>query len=198
MKLIVSSSNKDKIDEIKKILSDDYELILKSDIGLDDIEVKETGNTLKENAYLKAKSIYDKTKQNVIADDSGLFVEALDFKPGVHTARYAGENAKYEDNNKKLLEELKDVKELQDRYAYFMTSICLITESGEEIYSEGKLEGYIAFEEKGDNKFGYNPIFIVKNINKTLAELSDEERITINHRKKALEKLKFILEEQRR
>lgn len=195
MKLILSSSNPDKIKEIQTILGDEYEVVLKTDIGLVDFDVEETGETLRENAYLKAKSLYDIKPGNIIADDTGLFVEALDFRPGVYTARYAGENATYDDNNAKMLEELKEVNNLSDRRAYFMTTVCLITESGDVHYAEGKLEGFIAPERKGDNGFGYNPIFLVKNMNKTLAEMDDLERTAINHRRRAFENLKKILEE---
>ena len=195
MKLILSSSNPDKIKEIHTILGDEYEVVLKTDIGLVDFDVEETGETLRENAYLKAKSLYDIKPGNIIADDTGLFVEALDFRPGVYTARYAGENATYDDNNAKMLEELKEVNNLNDRRAYFMTTVCLITESGDVHYAEGKLEGFIAPERKGDNGFGYNPIFLVKNMNKTLAEMDDLERTAINHRRRAFENLKKILEE---
>lgn len=195
MKLILSSSNPDKIKEIQTILGDEYEVVLKTDIGLVDFDVEETGETLRENAYLKAKSLYDIKPGNIIADDTGLFVEALDFRPGVYTARYAGENATYDDNNAKMLEELKEVNNLNDRRAYFMTTVCLITESGDVHYAEGKLEGFIAPERKGDNGFGYNPIFLVKNMNKTLAEMDDLERTAINHRRRAFENLKKILEE---
>lgn len=195
MKLILSSSNPDKIKEIHTILGDEYEVVLKTDIGLVDFDVEETGETLRENAYLKAKSLYDIKPGNIIADDTGLFVEALDFRPGVYTARYAGENATYDDNNAKMLEELKEVNNLNDRRAYFMTTVCLITESGDVHYAEGKLEGFIAPERKGDNGFGYNPIFLVKNKNKTLAEMDDLERTAINHRRRAFENLKKILEE---
>lgn len=195
MKLILSSSNPDKIKEIQTILGDEYEVVLKTDIGLVDFDVEETGETLRENSYLKAKSLYDIKPGNIIADDTGLFVEALDFRPGVYTARYAGENATYDDNNAKMLEELKEVNNLNDRRAYFMTTVCLITESGDVHYAEGKLEGFIALERKGDNGFGYNPIFLVKNMNKTLAEMDDLERTAINHRRRAFENLKKILEE---
>ncbi|MFM1524605.1 MULTISPECIES: RdgB/HAM1 family non-canonical purine NTP pyrophosphatase [Helcococcus] len=195
MKLILSSSNKDKIKEIKKIIGDNHELLLKSDLNLEDFDVEETGETLRENAYIKAKALFDLTHENVIADDTGLFVEALDWNPGVYTARFAGENATYDDNNEKMLKELSHLEDLNDRRAYFMTTICLITKDEEVYYVEGKLEGFISPEKRGDNKFGYNPIFIVKDFNRTLAEMSDEERTTINHRRRAIENLKVILEE---
>lgn len=197
MKLVLSSSNKDKIKEIQQILGNEYEVILKSDLGLEDFDVEENGNTLRENAYLKAKALFDKINDNVISDDSGIFVEALNWRPGVYSARYAGDSATYDDNNQKMLDELKNIEKLEDRYAYFMTTACLITKAGEVFYAEGKIEGYISFERRGNNGFGYNPIFIVKDLGKTLAELSDEERTSINHRKIAFENLKNILEEIR-
>ena len=194
MKIILSSSNKDKIKEIQSIIGSDYEIVLKSDIGYGDLDVEENGDTLKENAYLKAKALYELTNENIIADDTGLFVEALNGNPGVYTARYSGENATYDSNNEKLLEELKDVKYKEDRSAYFMTTICLITKDGKEYFVEGRLDGYIAFEKRGSNRFGYNQVFEVKGLNKTLAELTDEQRISVNHRRKALDNLKELLE----
>lgn len=194
MRIILSSSNKDKIKEIQSIIGSDYEIVLKSDIGYGDLDVEENGDTLKENAYLKAKALYELTNENIIADDTGLFVEALNGNPGVHTARYAGENATYDSNNEKLLEALKDYKNKEDRKAYFMTTICLITKDGKEYFVEGRLDGYIAFEKRGSNRFGYNQVFEVKGLNKTLAELTDEQRISVNHRRKALDNLKELLE----
>ena len=194
MKIILSSSNKDKIQEIKSIIGSDYELVLKSDIGYGDLDVEENGQTLKENAHLKAKALYDLTHENVIADDTGLFVDALNGAPGVYAARYSGKNATYDSNNEKLLNELKDVKDKESRLAYFMTTICLITKDGKEYFVEGRLDGYIAFEKRGSYKFGYNPVFEVKGLDKTLAELTDQQRVSINHRRRALDNLKKLLE----
>lgn len=149
MRLILSSSNKDKIKEIKKIIGHNHELLLKSDLDLEDFDVKETGKTLRENAYIKAKALFDLTHENVIADDTGLFVEALGGKPGVFTARFAGENATYDDNNEKMLKELSHLENLNDRRAYFMTIICLITRDGKVHYVEGKLDGFISPEKEG-------------------------------------------------
>lgn len=194
MKLVIASSNNDKIDEIKKILGSDFELLSKSDFNLENFDVEEVGNTLEENSYIKAKAIFDLTHENVIADDTGLFVEALGDKPGVYTARYSGENATYEMNNAKLLKELSNFTKKEERKARFVTDICLITKDEKVYHVKGKLNGYIAFEKRGKNKFGYNPLFEVENTSKTLAELSESERLTLNHRRKALEELKKLLE----
>lgn len=196
MKLVLSSSNKDKIYEIQNILGLDYQVILKSDIGLGDLQVEENGSSLKENAYIKAKAIYDIQKTNVIADDTGLFVQALGGKPGVHTARFAGPDATYDDNNSKMLETMSKFPNKEDRKAKFVTVICFITEAGEVYFVEGRLEGFIADQRRGDkNKFGYNPIFEEGLTGLTLAEMDDEMRLTINHRYKALIKLKKLLGE---
>lgn len=194
MKLILSSSNIDKIKEIQDIIGEKYQVVLKSDVGLEDFDVEEIGKTLKENAYIKAKALYDLVKDNVIADDTGLFVDALDGAPGIYSARYSGEEASYKKNNEKLLYELRHLENLKDRTARFITVICFINKNGEVYYTEGILEGYIGFYPKGENGFGYNPLFIIKDVNKTLAQLTDKERLVINHRRKALDQLKNILE----
>lgn len=194
MRIVVSSSNIHKIEEIQNMLGSDYDLVSKSELGYDEVEVEENGATLEENALLKAKALYELVQDTVIADDTGLFVDTLNGQPGLHTARYAGEHASYDENNTKLLEELSKFKDKEDRTAQFRTIICLITKDGEIHYANGELEGYISSERKGDNDFGYNPIFEVKETGKTLAEHSDEERYSINHRKIAIDKLKEILE----
>lgn len=196
MEIILSTSNKDKIYEIQNILGDQYSLLCKKDLGIEDFDVEETGNSLKENAYIKAKSLYDSFKKPVLADDTGLFVDALNGKPGIYSARYAGDNASYEDNNDKLLKELSEIEDLEKRTARFITVLCFIDGNGKIHYLEGELEGYISFERLGnENKFGYNPIFIIKSLGKTLAQASDQERLSVNHRRRALDKLKALLEE---
>lgn len=192
MKILLSTSNTGKVKELKSILGDDYDLLLKSDFNLRDFDVEEDGKTLKENAYKKAKSLHDKVNINinVIADDTGLFVKSLNGAPGIYSARYAGEEGDYSANNKKLLKELENKK---DRSAYFETVICLITESGDVYYASGRLEGYIANDLKGEGGFGYDPLFIFDK-NKSLAEISAEEKNKISHRSKALENLRVLLE----
>lgn len=193
MELLISSSNKDKIKEMKGILGDSYKLITKEDLDLVDFDVEEDGETLAANAYKKAKELYDKTKRNVIADDTGLFVEALGGAPGVYSARYAGESCSYQDNVDKMLRELKEIEDLKDRRATFKTVLCLITQEGRVEFIEGRLEGSIIKEEKGSNGFGYDPIFMPLGMDKTLAELSDKEKNKISHRRNAFENLKEFL-----
>lgn len=193
MKLVLSSSNKDKVKEIQSILGDDFQVILKSDIGLADFDVEENGKTLKENSFIKAMSLYKMIKTPTIADDTGLFVDALDGAPGVYSARFSGPDATYESNNEKLLRELDGI---EDRSARFITDICLVISEDEVYHVEGALEGFIAEEKRGDkSNFGYNPLFIDKVSGKVLAEMDDDERLSINHRRKALENLKKLLGE---
>lgn len=195
MKIIASTSNKDKIKEIKAKLGQSYQILTKQEVGFAEIDVEETGQTLKENAFLKAKSLYDLTKLATFADDTGLFVEALAGAPGVYSARYAGPGCSYEDNVRKMLEEMKHFPKKEDRKAYFETVICFIDESGKEHYVSGKMPGYIAYEKKGNGGFGYDPIFIPQAGEKTLAELSLEEKNVISHRGRALDAFKKLLEQ---
>lgn len=190
MKILLSTSNAEKVRELRSILGSEYELLLKSDFDLDELDIEEDGDTLEKNAYKKAKLLYDKVKINVIADDTGLFVKSLNGEPGVYSARYAGEDGDYFANNKKLLRELYGES---DREAYFETVICLITQNGDVHYASGKLEGYISNELKGEGGFGYDPLFIFDK-NKSLAEISAEEKNKISHRSKALENLRVLLE----
>lgn len=193
MKLLISTSNKDKLREISQILGNSYQILTKKDFDLEDFEVEEDATTLEENSYKKAKALQQLTKENVIADDTGLFVEALNGQPGIYAARYAGENATYQDNNEKLLKELENVKDLKKRNAYFETVICLVTKDEQVFYAKGRIYGYIAFEPKGTNGFGYNPIFILKDYDKTMAEISSEKKNDISQRAIALKNLKIIL-----
>jgi len=161
--------------------------------SLDDIgifeEIPETGTTLSQNACIKAKEAFSICGLNVFSDDTGLEVEALNGAPGVYSARYAGPAKLAKDNMDKLLAELKDK---QNRKARFVTVICLIYE-GREFLFEGELRGEIGHSLKGDNGFGYDPVFIPENQSKTLAELSSEEKNKISHRAKAIEALKAFL-----
>lgn len=192
--IILSSGNQHKIEEIKKILSDlPFDILSKNDIGLENLEVEEDEETLEGNALKKAREIAKQVDAIVIADDTGLFVDKLDGKPGVYSARYAGENATYQDNNKKLLKELKGVP-LEERTARFRTVIAIVMSDNTYKTLVGKCEGKIGFEPKGNYGFGYDPLFIVDGYNKSFAELGDEIKNEISHRANALKELKKELE----
>ena len=193
-KIIVSSSNKHKIDEIKKILNGlDVEVLSKDEVGLKDFDVEEDKDTLEGNSIKKAKELSDRINGIIIADDTGLFVDALDGAPGVYSARFAGENATYIDNNNKLLNQLKNVP-LEDRTAQFRTVIALVLEDKSIKTVVGTCSGKIGFEPKGENGFGYDPLFIVDGYDKTFAELGEDIKNKISHRANALLKLREVLE----
>ena len=185
-KIILATNNKGKISEITDMLSPlGFEIISMKDAGID-AEIDETGTTFKENAHIKAKYIYDRTKTAVIADDSGLEVDHLDGAPGVYSHRYAGEDATDEDRFNKLLGEMKGVPE-SERTAAFVCVMCYIDENGEEKFVRGECNGRIGFEPIGSNGFGYDPVFMFGN--KSLAEMSSSEKNKISHRARALEQL---------
>ena len=192
--IIVASGNKHKIQEIKDILKDmHFDVLSKDDVGLKDFEVIEDGDTLEENAIKKAAEISKKVDGIIIADDTGLFVEKLNGEPGVYSSRYAGENVTYEDNNKKLLKELRDVP-MNERNAKFKTVMVIVLEDKSIRTVEGECKGKIAFESRGKGGFGYDPLFIVDGYNKTFAELGEEIKNNISHRANALKNLRNELD----
>lgn len=182
MKIIAATKNKNKLREFGEILKG-FEIISQEEAGVD-IDVEETGTTFEENSYLKAKAIYDITGITTIADDSGLCVDALNGEPGVYSARYGGEG--YDDKGRVqlLLKNMKDVPD-EERTARF---VCVITLVGDEgvLTARGECEGRIDYEPKGENGFGYDPVFYVDRFEKTLAEVTPEEKNSISHRGKAL------------
>lgn len=191
MELLFATGNKDKLKEVKEMLSNDS-IKMPIDIGISNFDVVEDGNTLEENSYKKASALYQLTGRAVFADDTGLFVKALDNRPGVHSHRYASANATYEDNRKKLLDELSNK---DDRSAYFETVISYINLNGEVFRFTGRLDGYISEIEKGSGEFGYDKIFIPENSQKSLAEMTIEEKNQISHRARAMAKFKKFLGE---
>lgn len=194
-KIILSSGNKHKVSEIKDILKDmPFEVISKNDIGYNDFDVEEDGTTLEENAFKKAIELQKLTKGIVIADDTGLFVHALKEEPGVYSARYAGEPTSDKNNRDLLLKNLENVP-IEKRTAYFKTVIAIVFEDGSKITAEGKVNGIIGFEEKGQNGFGYDSLFIVEDTGKTFAEMTEEEKNKISHRARALQNLKKKLKD---
>ncbi len=185
MKVILASNNKHKLEEIKKILTPlGYEVVSQAEAGVD-IDVEETGTTFEENAALKAQAVYDLTKTAVISDDSGLEVDYLNGAPGVYSHRYAGENATDADRCAKLLSELNGV-ETAKRTARFVCVLCFIDDKGEKLVIRGTVEGIIGTEPKGENGFGYDPVFMYGD--RSFAELSSEEKNTVSHRADALKK----------
>jgi XTP/dITP diphosphohydrolase len=193
-KLIVASNNSNKIREIKEILKDiPVEILSLKEAGID-VDIEETGSTFLENAYLKAKGISDIAGgAMVLADDSGLVVEALGGAPGIYSARFAGEHGNNKKNNEKLLE-LLEGKNLLERRASFLCAMVLIDEDGKSIEVEGKIDGIIGEEEKGSNGFGYDPVFYLQEYGMTFAEMDSETKNKISHRAKALEKLKLEIQ----
>lgn len=194
--LLIASNNAHKAEEIKNILSDTSTQIFTLKDKDIDIEVIEDRLTLEENALKKAKEIYDVSKIPVISDDTGLFVEALGGKPGVFSARYAGEGATYEDNCNKLIEQLKS-HTMSTSPAYFKTVICLYVDEDEHHFFEGVCKGKIITEARGEKGFGYDPIFIPKGFIKTFGELSPEEKNKVSHRGRAVEGLRDFLNEKK-
>lgn len=190
MKVIFATSNKGKAKEVKDLFkTTKFEIYTMSDIG-DNSEIEENGLTFEENAMIKAKFIFDKYKVPVIADDSGLIVEQLNGNPGVHSARYAGDKCSYDDNNRKILYELIQFPEPHN--AKFVCT-AVYYDGKNSIVTNGELSGIIINEFKGNNGFGYDPIFVPENSEFTLAEMSLEEKNKISHRAKAFNNLKDMM-----
>ena len=192
-KMILASSNKHKLEEIQDILKDfDFNLVTMKDAGLVDYEIIEDGDTFEENALIKARTVRDELGVDSIADDSGLMVEYLNGAPGVYSARYSGENANDQKNNDKLLKELKNISE-KDRNAKFVSVIAVAFTDGREFTVRGEVEGVIIEEFRGSNGFGYDPLFYMSKIDKTMAQLNKDEKNKISHRARSLEKLKTVI-----
>ncbi len=193
-KIIVATGNQNKMKEIREIIKrDDIEFVSLKDEGLQDIEIVEDGKTFEENAVIKAKTIADITKNIVIADDSGLEVDYLDKAPGVYSARYMGEDTPYTIKNNHIIELLKDAKD-EERSARFVCVIACVMPDGEILTTRGTIEGRIGYEEKGENGFGYDPIFYLPEKGCTTAELPPEQKNEISHRGRALKAMYKKLE----
>jgi len=191
-KLLLGTNNKDKIIEIKEILKEvGLEIKTLNDLKIK-IEVVEDRDSLEGNAIKKAEEMWKKAKMPCTADDTGLFVDALDGAPGVYSSRYAGEDVSYKGNRRKLLCDLDGVP-LISRTAYFRTVVCYYYAKGKYEIFDGVCEGKILFEERGENGFGYDAIFLANGYDKTFAELDIEEKNRISHRAKAFEKFKEYL-----
>ena len=194
-KLIFATSNQGKMKEIREILKDmNMEVLSLKDAGID-VDIVEDGATFEENALIKARAIRDLTGCIVLADDSGLEVDALNKEPGIYSARYAGENTSYDIKNNLLLERLAGVPD-EERTARFVCAIAAVLPDKSDLVVRETMEGYIGDHAEGENGFGYDPIFFLDEFGCSSAALSREQKNEISHRGKALRVMKDILLER--
>ena len=191
-KLVFATNNKHKLAEVKAILGNKFEIYSLDEINCFD-DIPETADTLEGNAEQKALWVLEKYGYDCFADDTGLEIEVLENRPGVYSARYAGENCSFEDNNKKVLSELVGIEK---RNAKFRTVICLKL-NGETHYFSGEVDGSIANENCGIDGFGYDPIFIPEGYEISFAEMTSELKNSMSHRFRATDKLVKYLESKR-
>ena len=193
MRIVIATRNEDKFREISKILGGSAVEALPLADFKDVPEVDETGETLEENALLKAESASKATGLPALADDTGLFVDVINGEPGVRSSRFAGENATYEDNRNLLLSKLEGVPE-ENRTAKFVC-IASLVDGNNSISTKGVAKGIITSSARGSNGFGYDPIFQSEHSEMTFGELSDEEKMAFSHREKAFNEMLRILKE---
>lgn len=193
-RLIFATGNQNKMREIREILADlPVEILSMKEAGIE-ADIVEDGKTFEENAIIKAKAIMELTGELVLADDSGLEIDYLNKEPGIYSARYMGEDTSYRIKNASLIERLAGVPD-EKRTARFVCAIAATFPDGTVKTTEGVIEGRIGYEERGENGFGYDPIFYVPEFGCTTAELSEEQKNAVSHRGKALEKMREILKE---
>ena len=197
MKVVLASQNKHKLAEIQAILSRfDMELVLQSELGLH-IDVEETGASFEENSMLKARAVVEATGLPAIADDSGLCVDVLGGEPGIYSARYgAPECVTDRDRLNHLLENLRGVRS-EERTARFVCVITLLRPDGSSLIARGSCEGLITFEPRGEDGFGYDPVFYVPAMGCTFAQMGADRKNAISHRANALARLETMLEEMK-
>jgi len=194
-KIIFATNNQGKVGEIRQILSDSqFDIVSLKDMGID-VDVEETGATFEENAIIKAEAIMKMTGEMVLADDSGFEVDCLDKAPGIYSARYLGVDTPYDVKNQHIIDLCKDVVG-KDRSARFVCAIACAFPSGKTVTTVGVVEGEVAHEPKGENGFGYDPIFYVSELGCTTAELPYERKNEISHRGIALKKMVEILKKE--
>ena len=192
MRLLFATNNSHKYKEVSKILPSSFILLSLKDVDFNG-ELPETGSTIKSNASQKARYVFEKFGMQCFADDTGLEVLALNGRPGVYSARFAGPDANASENIKKLLIEMKGVS---DRRAVFWTVISLFID-GKEYFFEGHIDGFITEEERGNGGFGYDPVFLPVGKNLTLAEMGDDEKNEMSHRAIAIQKLSEFLSQRK-
>ena len=194
MKAVLASKNKHKLQEIQEILSQyDFDLVLQSELGVD-VDPDENGTTFEENSYIKAKAVLEATGMITIADDSGLWVDALGGAPGVHSARYGGADYKTDRDRLKLL--LQNMEGISDRTARFVCVITLLYPDGKKLVARGECEGVIDTAPHGNSDFGYDPVFYVPSEGCTFSEMGNKRKNAISHRSNALKNLCKMLEKE--
>lgn len=194
-KIIFATGNMDKMREIREILGGlDADILSMKEAGIS-LDIEENGTTFEENAVIKAKAVAGAINEIVLADDSGLEIDYLNKEPGIYSARYMGEDTSYTVKNANLIQRLEGVPDGQ-RTARFVCAIAAALPDGRVFVTEAAVEGIIGYEEKGENGFGYDPIFYLPEYHKYSAELSPEEKNRISHRGKALERMKEILKRE--
>lgn len=192
MKIAIATNNRNKLKEIRAVLGGFFdEMLSLGDLGID-VEIEETGATLTENALIKARTIRDMTGLVSLADDSGLMCDALGGAPGVYSARYAGEEHDDAKNNALLLKNIAG----KDRTAHFCSVIALCLPDGREYTAEGRVDGVITEEARGNGGFGYDPLFFSPELGKTFAEASAEEKNSVSHRGRALRNMELVVEKE--
>lgn len=188
-RIVFATGNAGKIKEIRMIMEDTgMEVVSMKDAGIQ-LDIEENGQSYEENALIKARAVAAYTKDIVMADDSGLEIDALNKEPGIYSARYLGEDTPYSVKNANLIQRLEGVAD-DARTARFVCAIAAVLPDGRELTTRATIEGRIGYEEKGQNGFGYDPIFFVPQFGKTTAELTEEEKNQVSHRGKALELMK--------
>lgn len=188
-RIIFATANEGKMREVRLILADlGMEVISMKEAGAS-CDIEENGSTFAENAAIKAKAVWQHTKEIVLADDSGLVVDYLGGEPGIYSARYLGEDTPYEIKNQVIIDRLKDAKE-EERTARFVSAIAAVLPDGTVLHTEGTVEGLIACVPAGTGGFGYDPIFYLPEYNMTSAQIPIEKKNEISHRGKALEAMK--------
>lgn len=194
-RIIFATGNKDKVREIKGIFGDlPYEILTMKEVGID-VDPEENGATFEENALIKARAVAEFSDDIVMADDSGLEIDYLDKAPGVMSARFMGHDTSYDVKNNALLEKLNGVP-FEERTARFVCAIAAVLPDGTEYVVRGTMEGYIGDKIAGENGFGYDPIFFLKEYGCTSAEISEEEKNSISHRGNALRLMRNKLSEE--
>ena len=194
MKVIFATGNQGKMKEIRLIMEDlQLEVLSMKEAGIE-IDIEENGQTFEENAMIKATTIAKEVKTSIVlADDSGLEIDYLNKEPGVHSSRYLGEDTSYDIKNQHILDLLEGVEQ-EKRTARFVCTIAAIFPDGKKEVLRETIEGYIGYESKGSNGFGYDPIFYVPEFDCTTAELTLEQKNQISHRGKALMKMKQVIQ----